>query len=115
MCVCACARVCVCICQLLPKTDLHNLNVKKYLENYCYILRMLIQDVANQSKLQIFLLEMEQHNLLDCYCILSYAIKKCNKQRKHRWWVHDINKNRFQQRPYHHLVKELQFDGEKFQ
>jgi len=39
----------------------------------CYILRMLIQDyannfhannMANQSKLQLFLLEMEQHNLL---------------------------------------------------
>ena len=47
----------------------------------CYILRMLIQDVDNQSKLQIFLLEMEQ----------------CNKQRKHRWWVDDININRLQQ------------------
>jgi len=32
--------------------------------------------MADQSKLQLFLLEMEQ----------------CNKQRKHRWWVHDIDR-----------------------
>jgi len=42
-------------------------------------------------------------------------MKKCNKQRKHCWWVHNINRNWLQQGAYHNLVKELQFNGEKFQ
>ena len=42
-------------------------------------------------------------------------LKTHNQRRKHRWWVHDIIKNRFQQGAYHNLVKYLQFDKEKFQ
>ena len=34
-------------------------------------------------------------------------LKKRN-QRKHRWCVHDINTNQFQQGAFHNLVKELQ-------
>ena len=30
-------------------------------------------------------------------------------------WVHDINRNRFLEGTYHNLIKELQFDWEKFQ
>ena len=57
----------------------------------CYILRMLTQEyarvsdqehMANQSKLQVSLLEMEQHNLLDCYCIQIYAIKNILSKEK---------------------------------
>ena len=41
-------------------------------------------------------------------------LKKHNKRIKHRWWVHDIINNRLQQGAYHNLVKELQFEKEKF-
>jgi len=74
-------------CQLLPKTDLHIINSPKNTYKIiiktvscCYNLKMLIQEyaedfqaknMASQSKLQPFLLEMEQHNLIvtDCYCM----------------------------------------------
>ena len=72
--------------------------------------------MANQSKLQLSLLVMEQHNLLlitTAYKIMQ--LKKPTKQRKHCWWVYDINRNRLHQGVYHNLVKEPQFDGEKFQ
>lgn len=72
--------------------------------------------MANQSKLQRSLLEMEQHNLL--IIAMSYTfmqLKKRKIKRKHRWWVHDIIRNRILQGAYHNLVKELQLDGEKFQ
>ena len=62
------------------------------------------------------LLDMEQHELL----LIAVAHKFMqlithNRRGKHRWWVHDIITNRLQQGAYHNLVKELQFDGEKFQ
>jgi len=69
----------------------------------CYIFRMLIQEyaedfhaknMANQSKLQLSLLEMEQHNLLlNATAYKFMQLKKHDKQRKHHWWVHDINRN----------------------
>jgi len=71
--------------------------------------------MTNQSKLQLFLLEIEQHNLLLIATTYKFKQLKKNKQRKHCWWVHDINRNQFQQGAYHNLVTELQFDGEKFQ
>ena len=53
------------------KTDLHLIVTYKIIIktiSCCYILRMLIQEyaknLAKQSKLQRFLLEIEQHNLL---------------------------------------------------
>ena len=83
---------------------------------------MLIQDyaedvhaknMANQSKLQLSLLEMEQHNFLIYLSInlCNYVISKentavvCMTQKK----------NWFEQDAYHNLVKELPFDGDKFQ
>ena len=74
------------------------------------------KNMTNQSKLQLSMLEIEQHNLLVIATAYIFVqLRKRTKQRKHHWWVHDINRNRFQQGPYHNLVKELQFDGEKFQ
>ena len=67
------------MCQLLPKTDIRIINAKYTYKiiiktiSCCHILRMFIQEydqdfhsknMANQSKLQLSLLEMEQHNLL---------------------------------------------------
>ncbi|KAL8582017.1 hypothetical protein ACOMHN_027998 [Nucella lapillus] len=40
---------------------------------------------------------------------------KKRKQRRHRWWVHAILEKRRQYGTYHHLVQELQLDGEMFQ
>jgi len=72
--------------------------------------------MANQSKLYLSLLALGQDNLLLIATAYKFIqLNKLNKQRKHSWWVHDINRNWFQQRAYHNLVKELQFDGEKFQ
>ena len=41
-------------------------------------------------------------------------LKTHHKRRNHRWWVHDIIRNRLQQGAYHNLFKELKFDEEKF-
>ena len=66
----------------------------------------------NQSKMQLYLLDMEQHELL----LIAVAHKfRQLKTHNHRWWVLDIIKNRLKQGAYHNLVKELQFDKEKFQ
>ncbi|KAL8602270.1 hypothetical protein ACOMHN_022783 [Nucella lapillus] len=40
---------------------------------------------------------------------------KKHQKRRHRWWVHDILEKRRQYGTYHHLVQELQLDGERFQ
>jgi len=51
------------------------------------------KNMANQSKLQLSVLEMEQHNLLLITTVYKFMeLKKCNKQRKHHWWMHDMNK-----------------------
>ena len=60
---------------------------------------------------------MEQNNfllILTAYKCMQFK-KNPNKQRKHCWWVLDINKSPLQQGAYHNLFKELQFDWEKFQ
>jgi len=61
---------CMCVTNS-SKTDLHLIVTYKIIIktiSCCYILRMLIQEyaknLAKQSKLQRFLLEIEQHNLL---------------------------------------------------
>ncbi len=70
----------------------------------------------NQSKIQLCLMDMEQHELLLIAVAHTFMqLKTHNQRRKHRWWVHDIIKNRLQQWAYHNLVKDLQFDEEKFQ
>ena len=70
----------------------------------------------NQSKMQFCLLDMEQLELLLIAVAHKFMqLKTHNQRRKHRWWVHDIIKNRFQQGAYHNLVKDLQFDEEKCQ
>ena len=70
----------------------------------------------NQSKIQLCLLDMKQHELLLIAVAHKFMQLKTHNQRiKHRWWVHDIIKNRLKQGAYHNLVKELQFDEEKFQ
>lgn len=72
--------------------------------------------MANQSKLQLSLLEREEEDLLLIAAIYKFMqFKKRNKRRKHRWWVHDIIRKRFQQGAYHNLVKELELDGDTFQ
>jgi len=82
---------------------------------------MLIQEYAKDFHAknmanQLSLLEMEQNNLLLIATSYKFMqLKKRNRQRKHHWWVYDINRNWLQQGAYHNLVKELQFDGEKFQ
>ena len=59
---------------------------------------------------------MEQHELLLIAVAHTFMqLKTHNQRRKHRWWVHDIIKNRLQQWAYHNLVKDLQFEEEKFQ
>ena len=66
--------------------------------------------------MQLCLLDMEQHELLLIAVAHKFMqLKTHNQRRKHRWWVHDIIKNWLQQGAYHNLVKELQFDEEKFQ
>ncbi|KAL8612112.1 hypothetical protein ACOMHN_013991 [Nucella lapillus] len=40
---------------------------------------------------------------------------KKRQKRQHRWWVHAILEKRRQYGTYHHLVQELQLDGEMFQ
>ncbi|KAL8565422.1 hypothetical protein ACOMHN_029115 [Nucella lapillus] len=40
---------------------------------------------------------------------------KKRQKRRHRWWVHAILEKRRQYGTYHHLVQELQLDGERFQ
>ena len=70
----------------------------------------------NQSKMQLCLLDMEQLELLLIAVAHTFMqLKTRNQRRKHRWWVHDIIKNRFHQGAYHNLVKDLHFDEEKFQ
>ena len=70
----------------------------------------------NQAKMQLCLLDMEQHELLLIAVAQQFMqLKAHNHRKKHRWWLHDIIKNRLQQGAYHNLVKELQFDEEKFQ
>ena len=68
-------------------------------------------------RLQHSLLEIEENNLL--LIAVGYRFmqlkKGSNKKRKHRWWVHNIIRNRIQQGTYYNLVKELQLDGEKYQ
>jgi len=60
---------------------------------------------VNQSNLQFSLLEMEQDNLLLIATVYNFMqLKKCKKQRKHSWWLHDINWNWLQ----HNLVKETE-------
>ncbi len=72
--------------------------------------------MANQSKFERLLLEMEQQDLVIALACKYIQIKKGNRsRRKHRWWVHAILKNRLQQGAYHNLINELQLDGEKFQ
>ena len=70
----------------------------------------------NQSKMQLCLLDMEQLELLLIAVAHTFMqLKTHNQRRKHRWWVHDIIKNRLKQGANHNLVKDLQFDEEKFQ
>ena len=58
---------------------------------------------------------MEEYNLLLIATAYEFMqLKKPNKQRKHHWWVNDIDRNRLQQGASHYLIKEVQFDGEKF-
>ena len=50
--------------------------------------------------------------------ILILAVyRQLTKQQRgwHRWWVHNILKKRCQHGTFHHLVKEMQLDGERFQ
>ena len=52
----------------------------------------------NQSKMQLCLLDMEQHELLLIAVAHTFMqLKTHNQRRKQRWWVHDIIKNRLQQ------------------
>ena len=69
--------------------------MQEYAENFDAM------NMDNQSKLQFSLLEMEQHNVLLISTAYKFMqLKKCNKQRKHHWWVHDLNGNRLQQGAY---------------
>ena len=68
--------------------------------------------------MQLLLLDMEQHELLLIAVAHKFMqLKTHNQRRKHRWWVPEniIIKNRLKQGAYHNLVKELQWDEEKFQ
>ena len=80
---------------------------------------MFIQEYAEDfhAKNIPIILEMEQHNLLRIAIAYKFMqLKKRNKQRKHCWWVHDINRSQLQQGAYLlNLVKELHFQGKKFQ
>ena len=69
--------------------------MQEYAENFD------AKNMDNQSKLQFSLLEMEQHNVLLISTAYKFMqLKKRNKQRKHHWWVHDLNRNRLQQGAY---------------
>ncbi|KAL8600804.1 hypothetical protein ACOMHN_055999 [Nucella lapillus] len=46
---------------------------------------------------------------------MAYRQMKKRQKRRHRWWVHAILEKRRQYGTYHHLVQELQLDGEMFQ
>ena len=74
------------------------------------------KNMDNQSKMHLFLWDVEQHELLLIAVAHKFMqLKMHNQRRKHRWWVHAIIKNRLKQGAYHNLVKELQCDEEKFQ
>ena len=72
--------------------------------------------MANQSKMQLSLLDMEPYELFLIAVVATFMqLKMHNKRRKHRLWVHGIMRNRLQQGAYYNLVKELPLDEEKFQ
>ena len=48
--------------------------------------------------------------------VLPHALALLKRRRRHnRWRVHPINQGRTQHGAYNHVVRELQFDGERFQ
>jgi len=119
----------MCVCQLLPQNRFTHykcpkIPIKLLLKQYCYTLRVIIQEygetfcaknMANQSKLQLSLLEMEQHNLLLIATAYKFMhLKNLISKENTAAWLHDLNRNSLQQGAYHNLVKELQFDGQKF-
>ena len=57
----------------------------------------------------------KKHKLL---AMLAPLLKKrkmlMSRKRTHRFWIHDILKNRLQQGAFHNLVQELQLDRAKF-
>jgi len=64
--------------------------------------------MANQSKLQLSLLEMEQHN----FSLIATAhkfiqLKNVICKENTASGVYDINRKRLQQGTYYHLVKEI--------
>ena len=65
--------------------------------------------------LKVCKLRLEQDQDDDDFVLaLSLALLK-RRRRQHRWWVHPINQGRRQHGAYNHLVRELLFDGERFQ
>jgi hypothetical protein len=45
---------------------------------------------------------------------LALTLMRKYVRRKRRWWIHPINQQRMHFGEFHHLVKELRFDEERF-
>ena len=60
-------------------------------------------------------LGIERNELMITALAFNCICKKKHKRRKHHWWVHSILKKRKGQGAYHHLIGELQEDGDRFQ
>lgn len=50
----------------------------------------------------------------DDMLLLCLLLHKKRMKRKHRWWIHDIYQHRSRYGVYHHLIKELELDNERF-
>ena len=64
---------------------------------------------ASSTVLKVFKLRLEQDQ--DDDFVLAHALALL----KWRWWVHPINQGRRQHGAYNPLVRELLFDGDRFQ
>ena len=70
----------------------------------------------NFKGMQLLLLELYKDELELEHSINLLILKKhlLTVKRKHRFWVHDIIQKRLQQGAFHHLVRELSLDKDKF-
>ena len=69
--------------------------------------------------LDLLQLEMMEEDLLFQGIAEIVSLKRRllsgSRKRKHRYWVHDIVKRRFEKGAYHNLTQELALDPERFQ
>ena len=70
--------------------------------------------MENDVSVRLLLLEQE-NTLLSIASVTALLLSKRERKRRHRWWIHPIIERRSEFGVYHHLVRELELDGELFQ